>query len=1080
MNKTKKLFHSIFALLCAVAMVIVMIPVSAVGAADKIEVREVGLSTETDLEEGYDYSYRLNAKDAFGGYYIFTNVENGGTTNGPAKLSLGNSGTELTVVDANERTVLSRNKVTAVIEDPGTYTYKVMGNLTDEEEVTTTYTASFSFTVGSGSAVSTATSNLLEVVEDQRLHFTGDTGSGGLECDVASYMELTSPNVLTVYTGNDIATLKYRGDYAIQDSPDIPRGSTLELEAGQSYHVALFYQTGSNRTASFTINVVKMAIAAYNVAELTPTKDTAALQIVETSGGYYLQFSGDKEANGGLFFTEKPVVSGKTVTVTTAKQQINVALKGTEYTIPNGLNSTLPVDESYKFSMDKASANKTCDITLKVTHQPAAATIESASDGTTYLALMKINGKALNNAPILSLNQNFAGNSFTNPLEIYVNDGEVVTVKLRSGSYEKNLEKGGSYKITKDGTYTIEFTVVVDGSTYLASKKFAVGGTVSSGGTTGGTTSSGSIADLAGKATIRDSLVQSTYGSIYKQTFRSGAEDDYFFSTVRNGGTSTTEVTLLFPDDWVITNSNGREFDTSRSTISTEGTYNLRVYAPQSDETYFYDDFSFTIKYSDTNTTGTSSSSGSTSGSSEESDEPQQIGLQEKEFKDFGLYEQKLDDSTYFYTNVANGDVIDGAVWLDIPQNIDFVLTRDGNEISYKSNQELYDRGNYFLLVWSANPISKKMQDFSEKRYGLFHFRIDRKIAPTPVTPSDSITDIGSLGFETLLPSTGETTGDGYISTLTPSGSEGSAWTELPGETPTGSDSMQEVVIGGETEGETEEEIPEENPDLIDAPVDRFAQSYLEEEERYLQENRAGAFYSSVPNGATINDSFVVDLIGEQGVTVTRNDQPYEFHTGQTIEEDGVYRFTFGTGDFSVSAAAYQVRILNAPVNNMRVFTPPEEWVISQVLFNGEKVASGKEWFKLDADGHYTFTLEDTDTMTQRNVSITLDRVAPLLNLAGVENGVAKGEVQVTALSEDLATVTMYLDGELINTKATLSDPGIYDLIAYDQAGNSTAYQFEIKYSMNTAAYLFIILLVALGAAVALFIVYNKRNAQVR
>ena len=56
----------------------------------------------------------------------------------------------------------------------------------------------------------------------------------------------------------------------------------------------------------------------------------------------------------------------------------------------------------------------------------------------------------------------------------------------------------------------------------------------------------------------------------------------------------------------------------------------------------------------------------------------------------------------------------------------------------------------------------------------------------------------------------------------------------------------------------------------------------------------------------------------------------------------------------------------------------------------------------------------------------------------------------------------------------------MYDLIAYDQAGNSTAYNFEIKYSMNTAAYLFIILILAIAAAVALFIVYNKRNAQVR
>lgn len=854
---------SILALLCVLTILLTALPVIPASALE-IAATNMRLETETPAE-GYTYSYRLNAANAYGGYYLYSTVENGGSADGAVRLSLGNAGTDLTIVDESERTVLSKNTLTREFTDPGTYRLTVRGNLENESGQPVTYSAPFTFTVG-GEAEPVP----LEAAD-------GDAVSGG---------ETPAP--------------------------------------------------------------------------------TSVIAAINDGTSYYAYISVDGQVAGGYVVTSH--------------------------------------------SLDRVSFSRDDKLTFS-------------------------------NIP--------------EGMSVYLNG-----IALRSGS-----------AVTIPGTHTLRLEYN-NGTLYSAEKTITI--TDGTGAPTGsGTVSGGTSADLAGATRIRDTLRQSTYGSIYKLAFRSGAEDDYFFSTVRDGGIATEEVTLLFPEDWIVTTSSGRDFDTSRTTVSAEGTYNLMVYAPQADGSYLYDEFSFTIRYSTAaGSTGSTGSTGSSSSADRDDDEPQQVTLAQTAFEDFGLYEQKLDDTTFFYTSVANGGVIDGEVWLDIPQNIDFVLTRDGYEISYQSNQKLLDRGSYFLLVWSAKPISRKMQDYSDKRYGIFHFRIDRKIVSTPVTPTDDSTSSGELGYEALTPGTG---GNGYIGTLTPSGTEGSAWETLPGDDQTGSGSMTEIDINpGDGSGHQTES------GLMDAPVDRFQQTYLEDEGKYLQQNRAGSFYSSVPNGAVVNEAVVVELIGEQGVTVTKDDQPFEFHTGQQLTEDGVYRFRFGTEDFSGTPAVYQVRIITGPVNNLKVFTPPQDWSISQVLFNGEKLSVGKDWCRLEQDGHYTFTLDDAAAGTQRSLTITLDTTAPQLSLAGVENGVARGEVHVSSLSEDLASVTMYSNGELINTNPTLSEPAVYTLIACDQAGNTATYEFEIEYSMNTAAYLTIILIIAIAAAVVLFIIYNKRNAQVR
>lgn len=103
-------------------------------------------------------------------------------------------------------------------------------------------------------------------------------------------------------------------------------------------------------------------------------------------------------------------------------------------------------------------------------------------------------------------------------------------------------------------------------------------------------------------------------------------------------------------------------------------------------------------------------------------------------------------------------------------------------------------------------------------------------------------------------------------------------------------------------------------------------------------------------------------------------------------------------------------------------------------------------------NGDITVQVSDDDNTLLR-YTIKLDKTPP--EITGIENGVVyKEAITPTSSSDDIETVELYKDDELINYELgnTIEEAGKYILIVKDSAGNETKVEFEIKYQSEPEA----------------------------
>ena len=506
------------------------------------------------------------------------------------------------------------------------------------------------------------------------------------------------------------------------------------------------------------------------------------------------------------------------------------------------------------------------------------------------------------------------------------------------------------------------------------------------------------------------------------------------------------------------------------------------------------------------------------------------VQLSETYHEDYKLYELSFANQYFFYSNVGDGDITSRSkpVVFDVPSNISVKAQKDGISVEYNNKAQISEPGSYLFELSVLEGQDRPVKEQTVYK-AVYHFRIEEK-EPETQAAVEAGSFGGSAGFGTGLPGTftapgaeetsdpleearkqvfgtenGSETGN---SSETKSGSEAGNGSETENGTEAGNDFEAE---SGQDGGKQEGTLPEDGEKSID--IDRLVEelttpetkeegpftaerctgleeSYDAQKGQYREKLRSGTvFYAGVPAGMVTNQSVALDIPSGLTVIATRDDQPFEYVPGEPVEESGVYRFEFQEDrvDYTVNydrPPFYTFRIGDEAVNDMEILNMPEGFEVVSLFLGDEeiKVLDTGHVF-LNRDGVYHVVMSSQDTGREYRLDLEKDTQAPQFTLDGVQGGVSTGtQVRMEYLSGDIDRAELYRDGvrdESFNG-VTVSEPGNYQLFVYDKAGNMSSARFQMRYKMNLAAVMAIVLVILIAGAVVVYVKKVKRDVSVR
>ena len=259
--------------------------------------------------------------------------------------------------------------------------------------------------------------------------------------------------------------------------------------------------------------------------------------------------------------------------------------------------------------------------------------------------------------------------------------------------------------------------------------------------------------------------------------------------------------------------------------------------------------------------------------------------------------------------------------------------------------------------------------------------------------------------------------------------------------------------------------------------------SYDRNESCFVNPLGASSFTSSIPNGAVVSKGQSVSVTLPAGMTGTlyRNGSAVENPDLANIAQAGSYLLEVHSGSSSDSLS-FSFRILDEVTNALTELFLPAGFTFEYVNLNDERLSlEYTNYLELLEDGEYEIRWSCPDISRSYNLLFTLDTKAPTLALPEVSDGQAHSQVTLTDL-EPGAYIQLERDGQssvITSANTVIQDAGTYHLTVYDQAGNSTSYDFTIHLYLNLSAIAAIGLILAGLAALWGYSHYIKTHPRV-
>lgn len=406
--------------------------------------------------------------------------------------------------------------------------------------------------------------------------------------------------------------------------------------------------------------------------------------------------------------------------------------------------------------------------------------------------------------------------------------------------------------------------------------------------------------------------------------------------------------------------------------------------------------------------------------------------LTETYHEEYNLYEERFSNGSVFYTNIAEGSIVGGNVYIDIPSDIGVKLYRDGEKAAFISKEKINEEGTYRLLLTSQDRTGSDKTIYQAD----FHFRIQKGGA----LPGDAKAAAESGALEEIMPEE----------------------TEL------------EETLPEETVPEDNAEETEKEPEVTLTMPAPAGEGYRSEDKLFYYTFSDGSTLSvgAPKNGIANTDVMIIPPEGGRAM-VSYGENSIEVDETVNANEKGSYHIeaTSAGGE----TTTWDFRLLPKASNELTEITPPEGYRIQSVVYEDEPYeVTDPERFELPKDGLYTVSFTPVyEGYPDWFTAIIIDHTAPEVTFEGLdEQGKATGKEVTFHVNEEDAVIQLLRGKKEVKVSGnTISKGGRYTLTATDAAGNSSSYQFTIPNHMSgmtVGAVLFAAVL-ALG-----FIIYYK------
>ena len=260
---------------------------------------------------------------------------------------------------------------------------------------------------------------------------------------------------------------------------------------------------------------------------------------------------------------------------------------------------------------------------------------------------------------------------------------------------------------------------------------------------------------------------------------------------------------------------------------------------------------------------------------------------------------------------------------------------------------------------------------------------------------------------------------------------------------------------------------------------------YDQEQRCYTNRLGSKSFLSSIPSGAVLSRSQITQVsftlpVGLTGTLYRGGDQVEDADlTG--ISDPGSYLLEVRSASSSDSVT-FPFTILDQLTNSLAEISLPDGFEFEYIRLNGEGLTPQfNNYLELLEDGDYELCWSCPDIGQSYTVAFTLDTAAPTLALPQVTDHQARSAVTLEDLEEG-ARILLESDGEtrtIVSASTVIRDPGRYVLTVYDQAGNSTRYDFVIHLYLNLSAAAAIALMLAGLLALVGYSRYIRKHPRV-
>ena len=237
---------------------------------------------------------------------------------------------------------------------------------------------------------------------------------------------------------------------------------------------------------------------------------------------------------------------------------------------------------------------------------------------------------------------------------------------------------------------------------------------------------------------------------------------------------------------------------------------------------------------------------------------------------------------------------------------------------------------------------------------------------------------------------------------------------------------------------------------------------------------------ANVADGMVVSEPVRVTADDGVELTLSRNGTALDEADLSSISDAGSYTVTVKDVDTMVTLFGFT--IVGATTNLAGGYIMPEGFYILDATLDGEDAYYERSYIGMEDEGQYEIEYVCSDTSIHYHLSTIVDRTPPEITLDGKldQNGRYHSAVQIGGVEQD-GSVTLTRDGSDVRfpSDGKLSEAGMYQLQAFDAAGNAATEQFTILVYLDINSLLFFALVCVSLAGVLGYILYKRKKLKI-